>query len=1584
MFNQSFQNMKGKTTFLAKAFIMLFAVLCSFSVARADEVTIGSLEGAGNDSYLPMNSLYNYSYTQQIYTADEIGTAGTINAITVWLYGNADLYETPFDIYMVETDKEAFASTIDWVEVTSGDIVYTGTIKVNNTEAQAYTFELDSPFSYSGSSNLVVCFNNRCGQWKSGLNGMVFGADTDPKRAIYARRDDSVYDPTAMSSITAYGTTYKRNVVTFDITQGEGPTVAKPKNVTITYTGGTEATVAWESTETAFDIEVNGTVTENVSNPTTLTGLDFATTYAVKVRAKNGTDVSDWTAPKSFTTDISDDMCQIQLVLSDQWGDGWNGNAIKIVDVLTGIVIGTYTNVDLNGTNSNGENEENILYAEVPDDRDIQFVWEKGSYPTETSWVITDVNGEVILEGAGTSAMATGDVLGTYHVECTVTPWRAPSNLTASEVGPRSAKLSWTENSLTPATAWVVAFKAEGETEFGEEDADSNPYVLAGLSPETKYIVKVRPATDEVEKWSEEITFTTDVAFPAPTDVAVSDVTATTATITWAGDADSYNLRYRTSVPTKATITLTAGDVWGDGSGYQMLLDADATAYGDVFTANSGWTATDFSAFEYTIPTNAECDMNTSAIVFNNSVSIRIPAGTYDWCILNPSPGDMIYIAAANGSAGGRADDYEFEAGKTYEFVPAIFGNNDGIDVTITGEDYIGGGEIGEWVVINNVTSPYTIEGLTPDQFYDVEVQAVYDTDESSWAGTDFITLEDFPTPTDLAVSEIGPKTAVLSWTENGEATAWEICLNDDETALIAADDNTFTLTGLTPETDYTVKVRAVNGEKKSKWSKAESFTTDIATPAPTDVAVSDITSSTASISWTGFGESYNLRYREYSPGAEFVTDFEDSSMNGWTTIDADGDGNTWVLGSAAGGIYIQEGGSLAGTGRDSSQDLIVSGSYSNVTGALTPDNYLVSPQITLGGSISFYACAQDASYAAEHFGVAVSTSGNTDASDFTTIKEWTMTSAGTPGATAPKDQGTWGLFTVDLSAYAGQTGYVAIRHFNCTDMFLLDIDDITIEQPSAEGKPWIEVANVTSPHALEGLTPETKYEVAVQGVYPEGAGQWSASTIFTTLKTNPVPYDIAADLVADGATLTWKGEGESYNLRYRTAAFTDASFFDSFNNGLDQWTIYTEGEGDGWIIGSDAGVNAAEAYSYDSNTSADWAADNWLVTPRVNLRGTLEYNDVTSSDYPDTYEVLLSLTGNSIADFNNGIVLREMAAASSTGSRVSIDLSNYEGQQGYIAFHHVSTGMSLLVIAYPGIYGDGDVAEGEWQTMTVTDPTATISGLDTNNAYEVQIQSVQGTDESEWSDAFEFALLSLDSNADNNAALLNYGGMLAHVTLANRTLYQDGTWNTLCLPFSLDADALAASPLAGADFRTLESIDANDVSVTLNFSAQGDYDDLGIVGSYPWIVKWESGSNIVNPQFANVTLYSNRTSDLSVSDATTGYGVTFKGTYAKQSFANDDPSILFVGADNKLNYPLAGASVGAFRGYFTLEGFTMEEGGGVKIFTNLDDEDATSIANVETVVENTDWYDLSGRKLAGKPSMKGIYVNGGRKVTVK
>lgn len=185
--------------------------------------------------------------------------------------------------------------------------------------------------------------------------------------------------------------------------------------------------------------------------------------------------------------------------------------------------------------------------------------------------------------------------------------------------------------------------------------------------------------------------------------------------------------------------------------------------------------------------------------------------------------------------------------------------------------------------------------------------------------------------------------------------------------------------------------------------------------------------------------------YCHYSSGGgsssqTYSYDFEDGSQ-GWQVIDADGDGYTWKWANSSGG-YNGHNGSIA---------TMVSESYSNdLMVALSPDNYLVSPQrysISNGAKIKFYVCAQDVNYPAEHYGVAVSTQATPDSDDFVIIDEWTLSAKVKSGGKirGNRTQGTWYLKTVDLSAYAGQSIWIAIRHFNCYDEFMIDVDDITI-----------------------------------------------------------------------------------------------------------------------------------------------------------------------------------------------------------------------------------------------------------------------------------------------------------------------------------------------------------------------------------------------------------------------------------------------------------------------------------------------------------------------------------------------------------
>ena len=195
--------------------------------------------------------------------------------------------------------------------------------------------------------------------------------------------------------------------------------------------------------------------------------------------------------------------------------------------------------------------------------------------------------------------------------------------------------------------------------------------------------------------------------------------------------------------------------------------------------------------------------------------------------------------------------------------------------------------------------------------------------------------------------------------------------------------------------------------------------------------------------------EKGSVAFDSKDEGDELVYDFEDGTYQGWTLLKGNtGDSpNNWMLNTE----YTPRDYST-GYGHDS-DGFVLSESYisteeQNSGTPVYPDNYLVSPQVRLGGSITFWASNPNDSYGAEHFAVLVS-DDNTNVNSFTQVQEWTLLAKGVrTGGTRTIVDGTWYEYTADLSAFNGN-GYIAIRHFDCYDQWLLCVDDITITQPT-------------------------------------------------------------------------------------------------------------------------------------------------------------------------------------------------------------------------------------------------------------------------------------------------------------------------------------------------------------------------------------------------------------------------------------------------------------------------------------------------------------------------------------------------------
>ena len=363
------------------------------------------------------------------------------------------------------------------------------------------------------------------------------------------------------------------------------------------------------------------------------------------------------------------------------------------------------------------------------------------------------------------------------------------------------------------------------------------------------------------------------------------------------------------------------------------------------------------------------------------------------------------------------------------------------------------------------------------------------------------------------------------------------------------------------------------------------------ATVKPENVAV-DPAATTAEVTWDDANNvAWNLRYREAVELERYEWGFENGEgVDEWTLVDADGDGFNWTYFDMTG---VTTNRMTPHTG----EGLMASASYDKDSGvALTPDNWMISPKVKLAGTFAFWAAGQDASYAEEVFGVYVSTD----------MENWTQVGEDAVAT------GTYTQYTYDLNNRGDVEGYIAIRHYRVTDMFWLNIDDVTLT--IGEEPEWIVVEGVTSPYTIEGLNPETNYEVQVQGVNEEGVpSAWTASVPFTTLAdvTPPTPTEKTGAPTFNGYTtdgihayFVELVETEPSTIYYRVQYGHDEEFT--------EWAEYEDllsFTQDGWY--------RVEAYAVaDGKLPSDPIAYEFVVSPVTGLSEMLNGKTVANVRY--------------------------------------------------------------------------------------------------------------------------------------------------------------------------------------------------------------------------------------------------------------------------------------------------------------------------------------------------------------------------------
>ena len=273
---------------------------------------------------------------------------------------------------------------------------------------------------------------------------------------------------------------------------------------------------------------------------------------------------------------------------------------------------------------------------------------------------------------------------------------------------------------------------------------------------------------------------------------------------------------------------------------------------------------------------------------------------------------------------------------------------------------------------------------------------------------------------------------------------------------------------------------------------------------------------------------------------------------------------------------------------------------------------------------------------------------------------------------------------------------------------------------------------------------------------------------------------------------------------------------------------------------------------------------------------------------------------------------------------------------------------------------------------------------------------------------------INLADNSDNAETLYTYNGKKnASVTLTDRTLYKDGGWNTLCLPFDL---TIAGSPLGhspvvgGIDGKTFTGTQLEGAEVMgydhAEFDSRSGTLELifgplfTVPAGEPFLIRWTTSGleNLVNPVFTGVTIYNSATAQERMTNSW-DY-VDFVGTFAPIDIFTEDKTTLYLGANDQLFYPsgedMTSFTINSFRAYFQLkDGLTAGEptstGQGIKAFVlNFGDEETgieeiSESSEYSETSEYSDYYfTLDGRKLDGQPTQKGMYIHGGRKVLIK
>jgi hypothetical protein len=462
---------------------------------------------------------------------------------------------------------------------------------------------------------------------------------------------------------------------------------------------------------------------------------------------------------------------------------------------------------------------------------------------------------------------------------------------------------------------------------------------------------------------------------------------------------------------------------------------------------------------------------------------------------------------------------------------------------------------------------------------------------------------------------------------------------------------------------------------------------------------------------------------------AQFTENFDAATTlpAGWATIDQ-GDSNSWVIiDNASGGAH--------------SPSNVASISY----GSTAHDDYLITPAITVTAStndrISFYIKSRSSSFL-ENYEVLLSTATNSATADFSVVLQ-----------AEEKAANAWSQKTFDLSAYVGQTVYVAI-HATDTDQFNLYVDDFVSDglpscvAPTALAGGATSFTDATFTWAHSSATDFT-YEYGATG-YTQGSPIASASISAMTVSISSLTagnsYDFYVQTNCGGADgdSTWAGPftwmqpaaaGDAcvvpimatlvadcstatpYVVDFSTAVDLGTSSCDTTTNNIGKWFQITA-----------PASGALKVNTTDMSDMAIYSDCNTEIYCNSSLPDSFSLSGLTAGS---TY--LFKIWKDSATSGTSDVCFEEISCVFPTGLAVS-NITENSADLAWTAGDAGHTDWQYVVQAAGTGTPDGTTAIG------VTATTATAASLNAATSYEVYVRTdCGGGDYSEWSGPVNF-----------------------------------------------------------------------------------------------------------------------------------------------------------------------------------------------------------------------------------------------------